>query len=451
MPIEAAPAIMAAPLLRRSALLNIAARLCGAALAFVLTVALARSMEPAGFAQISVALAWLAVATVLGCLGMPLAVVRFLGENLAQGRPDRARGALVFSLCASSLAAALLTGVAGVALHAGLGGLTPQALKVADLGLALVLPNVLLTVLAGILQGLNHAVVAETLSSILRSLLMLAGIATLWPGASGPRLAADTVFSLYLWVAVTLLFVAAALAFRVQRRLMPTRETSYQSRLWLDAGFGLLAVLVAMAASERIDLIMLGWNAGPDQVAVYAVAQRFGQTVLLAVNALAAVLAPQFVGCLPLLRAGQAAPAQEVVRTAARWTLWTCLAAWLFFAAFGPWFTVLFGHGYSAAYLPLMILLTGQVLVCLFGPSLMVATLSGHVQITLASVGTGMLLNAFLNWISVPHWGAVGAALATSAGGLVSAAIAQAAMRRRLGIIAAAFGPLPSRAVRTSP
>ena len=164
----------------RAAVFNMGARLCGAALGFVLAVALARSMEPAGFAQVSAVFAWLAVATVLGCLGMPLVAVRFIGENLAVGRHDLARGVVVFALGASAGASALLVGIAWGVLHAGWFPLTPQSLRVADLGLALVLPNVLLTVVAGVLQALNHAVLAEVLSSVLRSLMMIIGLAWIW-------------------------------------------------------------------------------------------------------------------------------------------------------------------------------------------------------------------------------------------------------------------------------
>jgi len=81
---------------RHAGIFNIVARLSGAGLAFLLTIMLARTMEPSGFAQVSVMLAWLAVATALGGLSMPLVVVRFVGDYVAQGRPDLARGVLLF-------------------------------------------------------------------------------------------------------------------------------------------------------------------------------------------------------------------------------------------------------------------------------------------------------------------------------------------------------------------
>lgn len=432
--------------------MNIAARLGGAVLAFLLTIILARTMDAAAFAQVSLALAWLGLATVLGCAGMPLVVMRFVGENLAHGRPDLARGVMLYSLGTSLLAAALLAGAGWLAVRAGVPRLTPQTLELAGLGFALVVPNVLLTVVAGILQGLDHALAAETLNSILRSLLMLAGIASLWPGADGPKLDADAVLWLYFWVSVLLLVAGLALAFHFQHRLPAgLRPASFEPRHWFTTGLGLLTVLLALAAAERIDLIMLGWTGSHDAVAVYAVAQRFAQTVNMALNALAVVLAPRFVACLPQLRHGHRGPAQAVVRIAGRYSLWTCLVAWVGFAVAGPWLTALFGHGYASAYLPLTILVTGQLLAALFGPALIVATLSGHVSLTLGSLAAGIAANAALNWVSVPYWGANGAAGAAAAGTIVAAALAQYLVRQRLGLDTVLWRPLALRPARSTP
>ncbi|RYG07182.1 MAG: hypothetical protein EON92_18840 [Burkholderiales bacterium] len=127
------------------------------------------------------------------------------------------------------------------------------------------------------------------------------------------------------------------------------------------------------------------------------------------------------------------------MRATGRLALWTCVVAWLAFAVAGPWLTSLFGSGYAPAYLPLMILVTGQLLACMFGPALLVASLSGNVRFALLSLGLGTALNAGLNWFTVPHLGAIGAALATAAGMLVSAGVAHACMHRQLGIGTSVF------------
>lgn len=440
MPIEdAAHSAPASRWARHAGLMNVGVRLAGAALAFVLNIMMARSMAPSAFAQVSVVLAWLAVATALASLSMPMVAVRYVGEYLALGRPDLARGVMVFALL-TGLGTSLAVGAsAWIVVHGGWLALSPQALELADLALLLLVPNVMLSVLAGLLHAMNLAVVAEAVSSLLRTTLVLAGLAWLWQFQEQGWLGAATLMWLYLGAALVLLAFCASLAWRVQASRIRGTTSGYAPRLWLHAAMGLLAVQVAVTANERVDLMMLGWNAAETETAIYAVAQRFSQTLLMAVTAVAAVLAPRFVGFLPELRAGRPGQAQAAIRGTARLALGTCVAAWLAFALGGPWLTTLFGSGYAPAYLPLMILVTGQLLACLFGPALLVASLSGNIRFALLSLGLGTAVNAALNWLTVPHFGASGAAIATAAGMLVSAGVAHACMHRQLGIGTSVF------------
>lgn len=420
--------------MRHTGLLNIVVKLGGTALGFALNIMLARSLTASGFAEVSLALAWLALATALGSLSTPLLLMRVVGESLALGRPDLARGVIRFALLAALLCAATLSATALLALH--LGWLAPATAdpQLALLCLALILPNVLLSVLTGLLQALRQVVLAELLGTALRSLLMLAALAALTAGSDGTPLSATRVMALYLGVALALLALAAWLARRAQHAALRTRAVAYQPGPWAAAGLGLLVIVLAVAATERLDLLMLGWRAAPDEVAQYSVAQRFAQILLFAVNAVGAALAPQFMALLPALRAGRGEAAEALVRSSARLSLWTCLAAWLGFALLGPWMTRWFGAGYAAAYAPLLILVSGQLIAALFGPGVLLATLTGSTRFVLADLGLAMALNAALNWFAVPHWGAVGAAGATACAGIFSAALAQAWLRRQLGI-----------------
>ncbi|WP_084652207.1 lipopolysaccharide biosynthesis protein [Ottowia thiooxydans] len=418
---------------RHAGLINVAAKLSGAAFAFLLNILLARSMEPTGFAHVSLTLAWLAMATALGSISMPLVVVRFVGESLASDRPDLARGVLIFGFGSALLTSLLLMAAAWVVLQLGWIEPTASSIPLVKIGLALLLPNVLVSVLAGSLQALHHALLAEVLSSMLRTVLMLLGLAALWP-AAGTWLSPAVVMDLYLAVSVLLLLIASALTYQLQRRAIPQVAPGYAPRPWAQAAVGVLAVLLVAAANERLDLLLLGWQAPESSVAVYAVAQRFSQTVLMAVNAITTVMAPQFVACLPALRAGNTQQAQEVVARSTRLVVLTCFAALMSFALLGPWLTRLFGAHYAAAYGPLMVLLGGQLLAALCGPAVLLAALSGHSREAILSLCMGMLVNAALNWICVPFGGAWGAATATAIGSVVCAGWANHRMRVRLGL-----------------
>ena len=197
---------------RHAGLINVAAKLSGAAFAFLLNILLARSMEPTGFAHVSLTLAWLAMATALGSISMPLVVVRFVGESLASDRPDLARGVLIFGFGSALLTSLLLMAAAWVVLQLGWIEPTASSIPLVKIGLALLLPNVLVSVLAGSLQALHHALLAEVLSSMLRTVLMLLGLAALWPAAV-TSVAPAFVMDLYFAVSVLLLLIAPALTY----------------------------------------------------------------------------------------------------------------------------------------------------------------------------------------------------------------------------------------------
>jgi O-antigen/teichoic acid export membrane protein len=418
----------------RAALVNVGLKVAGTLLAFAVNVLLARNLVPEEFAAVVVALTWLALATALGSLSTPLLLVRFVGKGLSEGRPDLARGVVRWSYLMVAAASLLLAALAAAVLASGLAPVSLRDSALAMLAIALILPNAMITAVAGLLQSLRRTLTAEFVNGCLRSalLLLVLGCVLLWPHGQG--LSARVVLEVYLGVSVLLLLLAGGLASRAQQKTVPAASPAYATGEWTKAGAGMLAVLVAAAANERIDLLMLGWRAEGSEVATYAVAQRFAQMLLFTSNAVGAVMAPHFVAQLPAVRRGDLALAQQLVRSTAMLTLWLCLAAWLCFLLAGPWLTGIFGPHYAGATMPLMILVSGQVLAALFGPGTLVAILAGYSRLALVTLLFAMSVNALLNVLLVPWLGASGAALATAAGMVLSAVLARAWLRRRLGM-----------------
>lgn len=424
---------------RHAGPLNVGVKLVGTALAFGLNIVLARSLPPDGFAQVSVALAWLALATALGSLSMPMILLRFVGEYVAIGRTDLAQGVVRFAVSVALTTSILVFVAVTLVLHLGWTTQDPQRTAFALLCAVLIVPQVLATVSAGLLQALEHAVTAELLGSALRSLLMLSALTVAWSAAPQSKLDPSRVLWLYLWVGVTVLIISGAWAYRLLRAALRSRPraaapVAYDLREWSRTGLALLAILLAAAAAERIDLLMLGWRGTGSDVASYAVAQRFAQIVLFAINAVGAVMAPRFVACLPMLRGGKGEDAQALVQSSGRLMLGTSVAAWITFAVLGPWLTGMFGTSYASAYSPLLILVGGQVAATLFGPGILVASLSHNARVAFVSLLLGMIVNSALNWLTVPWWGAEGAALATAVAMISAAAVAQVWLRRLLGL-----------------
>lgn len=440
---------------RSAGALNVAAKLVGTGLAFALNVVLARHMTREAFGEFALILGWVALATAFVSLSAPLLLMRFVAEYTMLGRVDLLRGLLRFCSAAVGGCLLLLTVFALLAVTAASAGWLPGVAPSTRLVAALLLPQVLLVLLSGLLQACGRALQAELLSSLCRSVLTMAGVLALAHYWNSAALGVETVVALLTGVTMATTVACAVGAGRAWRLTLasaaatspgPSMPPTYDTGTWTRTGLSLLVVLVAAATAERIDLLMLGARAPAEEVASYAVAQRIAQAVLFAVGAVGTVMAPRFVAALPELSAGRGAAAQAAVRAAGRMSAATSGLALAGLAALGPWITGLFGPGYASAYLPLLILVAAQFVAACLGPGILVASLSNNTRVACATLVMGIVLNMILNWLTVPAWGALGAAVSTAIAGVVAAAVAQAWLQRRLGIPIVPWGRMPRRA-----
>ncbi len=422
-----------------AAWLNVAAKAGGAILSFLLYVVLARAMRPEGFADVAVIFAWLAIAGNVAGFSAPFVLVRFVPDYLAARQHGLARGVVQFAL-AATMAASVAAAAVAAALVAGGALPLPRDLPQSVLVAAALLPaSVLLLVLAGLLMGLKRAPMAELLTNVVRPALMVGGIGVLWL-VRPPPLPAPTVLALYLAASVLMALVTLAYAGFVVPRAALHAPPRYLARAWSRAAGGFMLVTATAALHERVDLLMMGALAAPPDVAAYAVAARFSQTVTVAVSAVGTVMAPHVVERLAELREGRLERLRPLVRDTARTALHVCLLALAAFALLGPLLLRLFGPHYGQAYLPLVVLALGQVAAALAGPAAPFTTLAGEPRIAIASLAAGIVANAALNVLLVPRLGGVGAAIATAAGMVCAAFLARAWTRSRFGLDTAAFG-----------
>jgi len=416
---------------QRTAWLNVAAKIAGAGISFVLYIVLARIMTPEAFADVAVILAWLAIASALACFSAPLVLLRFVPDYLATGRANLARGVVQFSIVATTAFAAALGGLAAAAVLSGAIG-QPRDLSQSTLvGAALLLPSVLLANVLGLFVSLKRPATAEMLVNVLRSALMLAGLWVVW-FVVRPPIPAPTVVAIYLAASVTTMLACLAYAVAILPREMALARPAYAYREWTHSAAAFTVVLIMSAIHERIDLLLMGMFASPPDVAAYAVAVRFSQTVAIAVSAVGSAIAPHVVERLHDLRASRREELQLLVRKNARTAFYVTLLALAGFTALGQLFLKLFGPHYEQAYVPLVLLAIGQAIGALAGPAVAFATLAGEPRVAVVALAIGAIVNAALNILLVPVLAANGAALATAIGLIVSSLIAWRWVGRRL-------------------
>jgi len=417
--------------------MNVVAKGAGVFSSFLLLIVLTRNLSTEDFAHVTVILTWLGIATAITSFSMPMIVVRFVAENMAAKQYGRARGVVQFCVALTLITSILFCLLTITAMHVGWIKVPGYTSEWRILLVALLPVGVMLVVCSGFLQGLKHVVSAELLANTVRPICAISSLALIWQ--FGQQATVSAVIHAYFFASVISLILITLYAWRVTPTPLATSQPTFDVRLWLRTAVGFAGILIASAVHERTDILIMSLTSQPAELAIYAVAARFAQTVILAITAVGVVMAPRLVEKLDDLRTGKIHDVQILVRQTAWIMVIVSSLAFMTFYLLAPIFLRLLGAQYADAYIPLLILVGSAILITAFGPGLVVATFCAETTIALVSIALGIIVNASCNLLLVPKFGATGAAIATSIGYLCAAITAHAWMYKRLGINTAIF------------
>jgi O-antigen/teichoic acid export membrane protein len=162
---------------------------------------------------------------------------------------------------------------------------------------------------------------------------------------------------------------------------------------------------------KHTDIIMLGAIRGPDEAGIYSAASRISDLVVFALMAINTILAPMI---SELYSTGKNKELQRIVTLAA----WAIFAFTLMFSiilvVFGKFALSLFGAEFVVTYVPLLILLCGQIVNALAGSVGLIMTMTGHQNQAGAIVAVSAVINIILNALLIPLMGLAGAAISTA-------------------------------------
>lgn len=409
-----------APPLLKGTLLNAADSATSLVAAMIVSIVLARTLGPDRFGLYALVTTVVTFTFLFARLGVGDTVRRYMAE--LDGRDQRLLGAVLAGWgLRIAISAALVAAVALMLAAGPLSGFFRRSELGGYLliGAAGLLPTAAASVLRNLQRGLQHW----------RALLWL-NLATspLWVGACALALwrGAGIAGVLVAGIAIEIINLGV-LAIWARRdtgwpRLRTPLPAELRSRV-LRYNFG-LAVLVVMNVIvwQRSELVFLGRFSGPEQVAYYAVPFSLTQRITeLLPGAVLGVLLPSL-----SFAYGAADPARfgEILSSAARYLAMLALPT----CAFGiPLAAAGIGLLYGPAYLPavpvLQILLAASIF-GVVGQAASAALLGMEQQSWLLKTGlAAVALSLALDFLLIPRWGAIGAAIAN---GVTQAAWAMA-------------------------
>ncbi len=416
----------------------------GVSLGYLLQVILARVMNHEEYGLYIYVLTWATICGVICNLGIPVAVLRFIPQYTIQGDWGRFQGVIRGSsrlTFAVSIGMSLLGTVVVLSInsYARLENLTVILFGVWTVPL-LALENLQ----GNLFRGGRQMVAAYGPSKVLRPLLFMGGVGAmlLWEGSQ--KLTSLFVFIITIVTYLILVFSQQVL---IQRDLLTQGKREkpiYEFRSWLRVSLPLLLITGFVIILYQTDILMIGVLLGPSEVGVYNAATKTSYLALFVYTAIEAIGAPTIAS---LYTKGDRVQMQKVVTTMAHLVFWPTMVVTLLLIAFGNYILGLFGAEFVAAQWSLTILVLGQLVNAATGPVGYMLDLTDHQDQSARVRCCTAVINLVLNYILIPKFGIVGAAIATAIAVSLDNLVIYFLVVKYIGFHASIFSSLTLRGV----
>lgn len=416
-------------------------RIVAIASSFVLNLLLARSLAPEDYGVYYVVLSTMIILATVGTMGMDRVAMRFVAARKAMGDWDDVRAIIARCLKTVLAATALLCLVFHLLAPWFFGEVVkvPAAIALSGLMVLWLFFSTVQRQLAETFRGLNDIRGATLFgglrnNGILGSLLTCAAVLALW--ASG-AITLATVFATIVGTSLLVVIVATWTLWHRLRAIGGNPRPNVSPGEWntlkvLHEGWPLwLASLIAVLRAQVNGWFAAGFDSA-DQVALFAVADRF-TLLLTAPLTIVAMLLPPVVA--ELHARGENKRMARVVQAVGGLASLPCIAILALIVLAGrPALGFLFGSHYESAYPMLIILCIGQIATIVTGSWQIVLPMTGLRRQTLRISIWAMAVQFLCSIVGGYFAGALGVAVGASAGAIVGNILGILTVHRHLGV-----------------
>lgn len=393
-----------------SGLISLLIKVAGAGLSYIMFVAFAHMLSPDqyGVFAFSFNLA-IVIAAFIG-FGYSTAILRYWPKFLAQGKPERAKGAVFMGswLTLLGVICALLIGF-GLDYFGGHYAMR-NYLSVATLAATFCIGDFA----AGVLRAQNSVIGAMLPRDVIwRILAPLAALALIWLGFI---LNSTTAVYICALVLLALLIVQIILI----KKGMEHSTGPVPAQLdWMSTRGSLLPLWgagIVFAMIQQMDVVVVGTLLNGAETGAYFAAQKTATLLSLVLIAGGLVTAPTMAALYEKksLRELQNLCRQLVIAIAVATFL-----AFVFLGLTGSILLSFFNHSFTSAYPVLMILALSCMIDAISGPTAYLMQMTSYEKAYLKIMVVCYVLVIVLQIILIPRFGGLGAALASASGTII--------------------------------
>lgn len=392
-------------------------KLLSIALAFGISVLLARRLGPEGYGVYSYVLSLVMLFTVPARFGLTSLVIRETVRAGTQANWPLLRGLWRWSDRWVSLSSLIMMVLGLIGLGVFADRLPQGAAGTAIWGLLLIPALAMLALRGAALQGLRRVIIGQMPDLVLRQALFLFALLPamlISPGWLDPERA----MLLHVGAAMTALLIAMALRRQARPSALATaRSHAMKVGEWLRSALPLALAEGSRILHMQIGIILIGWYHTPDRVGLYQVAAQLSVFVSFLLAPVGQAISPDIAR---LFHGGETGKVARLVK----WGAISCGGSALIIAAlfilFGrTMLSGLYSEDFIGAYPALIVLCLNYFVISVFGPIGPVLNMIGRERVNLQAAMAGTLVNIVLCIFLIPAYSMVGAAISLLVSGIV--------------------------------
>jgi O-antigen/teichoic acid export membrane protein len=369
-------------------------------------------------------------------LGIPGLAVREIAVNNVRKDWSHMRGFLLRTHQAIALLALVMMAAALVAIFTLGKDLDPIKRNCMALALVLIPLGSFSALRTAMLRGLRKVFLGELPEEAVRPLVFMVLILALM--LAGRELVTPvSVMTLQIAATCAAFAVGLYLFLRNRPRELPGRERAFRTSFWLKSSIPFALTAALQLINGRTVILTLGLFRADADVGIYRVATQSAALVVFGLRVVNSIQGPHIAH---IYAQGDMKLLQKLVTRSSQAIMLVTLPAVAVIVLFGEFvIRIVFGAEYVGAYVPLVILCTGQFVNAATGSVASLLNMTGNERDTTRSAFVGAVTNLVLNLTLTPLWGMYGAAAATAATLIVWNVMMWHKVKQRIGINASPF------------
>jgi O-antigen/teichoic acid export membrane protein len=406
-------------------------------LSFVTSIVLARTLGTEGYGTYAYIVAWVGLLAIPSKLGIDIILSREIPKLATSDRWGSIRGLLQWSSRLVLVVSVGIMVVSGVCVWA----FAPVAMRPAFWITLVCIPLSAITALRqGSLRGFHSIFRSQLPEYLIQPLLFIAAIGGALYLSQRGSAGEIGIFGVMLLRSVSIaiaFFIGIVFLIQTVPRAVAKATPEYSTSEWSKGIWPFLLISATHVINSRADILMLGFQSGPEAVGIYTVASRGAEFIVFVLMAVNTAIGPKISQCYAKR---DMQTLQKIITTSTRAVFIGSVPIALGLIFFGHYFLQVFGTEFVQGYWALRILCIGQLISAGAGSVGLLLDMTGHEKDSALGIGLSAGLNIVLNALLIPELGAEGAAIATASSLIFWNVFLLVRVQKRLGIASTVLG-----------